>query len=231
MSDAATGSPAASEKEVAGAATTDGQSGEAAAQLLRTYHRLIAQARFDDAWALWDQEGQASGMSRQAFAASFAKYRTYNAVVGAPGRIDAGAGQRYVTIPVTVTGASRDGGTFELSGPMVLHRTGPIDGATPEQRRWRIYQSDLKPQPYSPGAADQVATRFVCDEGTTFRARFDNRANNVLLSLPNGRIRLAGQPVASGMHYAGKGYDLRGKGRTVTLSRSGHTDVQCQEAK
>ncbi|OWK28831.1 membrane-bound lysozyme-inhibitor of c-type lysozyme [Sphingomonas dokdonensis] len=228
---APTGSPPTTENGAGEPAAKESEGAEAAAQVLRTYHRLIAQRRFDDAWALWDRSGQASGMSRNSFAASFAKYRTYTASVGQPGRIEAGAGQRYVTIPVTVTGTLRGGDPFGLTGSMVLHRAGPIDGATAEQRSWRIYQSDLQPK-LSPGsAADQITTRFACDDNTTFRARFDNRANDVVLDLPNGRVRLAGQPVASGMHYAGAGYDLRGKGRTVTLTRRGTADVQCREAK
>lgn len=51
------------------------------------------------------------------------------------------------------------------------------------------------------------------------------------LYLPDGRVRLAGQPVVSGMHYANADYDLRGKGRMVTFSRRGKADVQCREAK
>lgn len=228
---APTGSPPTRENGTGDAAATDGEGAEVAAQVLRTYHRLIAQGRFDDAWALWDRAGQASGMSRKAFAASFAKYRTYTASVGRPGRIEAGAGQRYVTVPVNVTGTLRNGDPFGLAGSMVLHRAGPIDGATAEQRSWRIYQSDLKPKPTPGSAADQITTRFACDDNTTFRARFNNRANDVVLDLPTGRVRLAGQPVASGMHYASADYDLRGKGRMATFSGRGKADVQCREAK
>lgn len=169
------GSPPTSENGTGEAAATDGEGAEAAAQVLRAYHRLIAQGRFDDAWALWDRAGQASGLSRKAFADSFAKYRTYTASVGQPGRIEAGAGQRYVTVPVNVKGTLRDGDPFELAGSMVLHRAGPIDGATAEQRSWRIYQSDLKPlrpavqRIRSPRASPAMTTRPFARASTIAR--------------------------------------------------------------
>ena len=120
---------------------------DAAAQVLRDYFAAIRARRYGDAWRLWGDNGQASGMSQAAFAQSFAKYADYNATIGTPGRIDAGAGQRYVQIPVRVTGKLNDGTPVVLAGPVTLHRTGDIDGATAEQRAWRISDSGLKPRP------------------------------------------------------------------------------------
>jgi hypothetical protein len=127
---------------------------EAAAQVLRDYYALIARKQFREAWDLWDREGQASGMAPDAFAASFNKYRNFTAQLGSPGRIDAGAGQRYITIPVTVSGTLRDGAPFAMEGPVTLHRAADIDGATAAQRRWRIYESGLKPRPPAPTPGD-----------------------------------------------------------------------------
>lgn len=120
---------------------------DAAVQVLRDYFAAIGERRYGDAWRLWGNGGQASGMSQAAFAQSFAKYADYRAVVGAPGRIDAGAGQRYIQIPVRVTGKLRDGTPVAMTGPVTLHRSGDIDGATAEQRAWRISDSGLKPRP------------------------------------------------------------------------------------
>ncbi|MDJ0278862.1 hypothetical protein QLH51_18885 [Sphingomonas sp. 2R-10] len=122
---------------------------DVAAQVLRDYFAAIADRRYADAWKLWGGQGQASGMTQAAFAASFARYADYRAAIGAPGRIDTGAGQRYVQIPVRVTGKLRDGTPVSLAGPVTLHRTGDIDGATAEQRAWRISDSGLKPRPAS----------------------------------------------------------------------------------
>lgn len=122
---------------------------DAAAQVLRDYFAAIGDRRYGDAWQLWGGQGQASGMSQAAFAQSFAKYNDYRATIGTPGRIDAGAGQRYIQIPVRVTGKLRDGTPVSMTGPVTLHRTGDIDGATAEQRAWRISDSGLKPRPAS----------------------------------------------------------------------------------
>lgn len=95
---------------------------------------------------MWDDGGAASGMTRRQFVDSFAKYATYRGDVGKPGRIDAGAGQRYLELPARVRGTLAEGGKpFELRGTLTLHRTGDIDGATEAQRRWHIRGAALKP--------------------------------------------------------------------------------------
>ncbi len=128
------------------AATAEPGAAEAVG-VLRDYFAAIGDRRYDDAWRLWQGSGQASGMSQAAFAKSFARYAEYRATIGTPGRIDAGAGQRYIQIPVRVTGKLTDGTPVSMTGPVTLHRTGDIDGATAEQRAWRISDSGLKPRP------------------------------------------------------------------------------------
>ncbi|MFX7922530.1 hypothetical protein ABTK16_19490, partial [Acinetobacter baumannii] len=64
---------------------------------------------------------------------------------GHPGDIDAGAGQRFITVPVQPY--ARDKATHQpryFIGSVTLHRT-DVDGATPEQKQWRIRSIDLKP--------------------------------------------------------------------------------------
>lgn len=117
-------------------------SAQGAAQVVQSYYALIEQGRYDRAYALW--EPQSAGTSK-AFADGFAKYAEYHAEIGAPGRIDAGAGQRYVTVPVQAYGRLKSGEPFHLRGDVTLHRAGDIDGATAEQRSWRIRSVDLKP--------------------------------------------------------------------------------------
>lgn len=212
---------------------TPAQAGEPsarqAADVLRSYHALIAQRRYRAAWQLWARDGAASGMSADAFAASFAGYRDWHADVGTPGRIDAGAGQRYITIPVKVTGTMRNGKPFTLQGPTVLHRAGDIDGATAEQRSWHIYESGLKSQPSSsPRIPGKVLARYRCADGLVFRVTFDNLRDAAVLALPSGAVRLAGQRPASGIWYAGQGYELRGKGKNVTLSRPDAPPLTCR---
>ncbi|TPG47014.1 hypothetical protein [Sphingomonas glacialis] len=119
-------------------------SAQGAANVVQTYYALLGERKYDAAFALRDP----SAGDAAAFAAGFAAYSEYHANVGAPGPIDAGAGQRYVTVPVQTYARLKRGGTpvYEI-GSVTLHRTGDIDGATATQRTWRIRSISLKPAP------------------------------------------------------------------------------------
>src|SRR3546814_18794028 len=87
-------------------------------------------------------------MNADACAAAFGKYKDYHANIGAPGRVDAGAGQRYVEVPVQVYGTLEDGEQpFNRRGSVTLHRTAEIPGATAEDKSWHIVKSDVAPRP------------------------------------------------------------------------------------
>ena len=117
-------------------------------EVVRRYTEALAAGRYDEAWALWDEQGKASGMTRAAFAARFARYATFHATVGTPFDADAGAGQRYVTVPVTVTGTLTSGAPFRLEGPVVLHKAADgIEADDPHAHAWRIRNSEINPQP------------------------------------------------------------------------------------
>lgn len=118
-------------------------SAQGAANVVQTYYALIEEGKYAQAYKLW--EAGAAGMSADAFAASFANYGEIHANIGAPGDIDAGAGQRYVTVPVQLYGRLKEGGKpFNLRGSVTLHRT-EVDGATSGQKTWHIRSADLKP--------------------------------------------------------------------------------------
>ncbi len=139
---AAAPSPAASTTPVAGVDDVS------PAGVVRRYTNALAARRYDEAWALWDDGGAASGMTREAFAASFERYATYRATVGTPFDADAGAGQRYITVPVVVTGSLKSGGPFRLEGPVVLHKAADgIESDDPHAHDWRIRSSEMKPRP------------------------------------------------------------------------------------
>ena len=136
---AAAPSPAASTTPVAGVDDVS------PAGVVRRYTDALAARRYDEAWALWDDGGAASGMTREAFAASFERYATYRATVGTPFDADAGAGQRYITVPVVVTGSLKSGGPFRLEGPVVLHKAADgIESDDPHAHDWRIRSSEMK---------------------------------------------------------------------------------------
>lgn len=123
-------------------------SAQGAANVVQTYYALLEQGKYRQAWALWDDGGRASGMTAAAFATSFAGYSEYHANIGAPGKVDAGAGQRYVTVPVQVYGRLKRGATpVYMLGSVTLHRAADIDGATAAQKSWHIRSADIKPRP------------------------------------------------------------------------------------
>ncbi len=190
------------------------------------YFNAISAGRYDRAYALW--EPGAAGMDAKAFAASFAKYRSYEADIGVPGRVDAGAGQRYVEVPVRVTATMlEDGEEVTMIGPVTLHRTAAIDGATAAQLSWRIRETALKPRPAVPAAVDPTAS-YSCDDGPDFTASFDNDADTATITLIDEEaVVLASQRPASGIWYAGDGWELRGKDGDATLTRPGQPPVSC----
>lgn len=118
-------------------------SAQGAANVVQTYYALIEEGKYARAFALRDPGGQPANAA--AFAASFAHYSEYHANVGAPGAVDAGAGQRYVTVPVQVFARLERGGepVYQI-GSVTLHRSGDVDGATAVQRSWHIREIDLK---------------------------------------------------------------------------------------
>ena len=124
----------------------DPASPAAAAELVRRYHALIGAGDYAAAYRLWQGEGAAAQMSAADFAASFAKYASYSAEIGTPGRLDPGAGNVYVEVPVRITGQLRSGGAFRMEGPMRLHRVNDVPGATPAQRNWQIVASGIRPR-------------------------------------------------------------------------------------
>ena len=111
--------------------------------LLRDYYAAINAQDYARAYALWSDGGRASGQTGDQFRQGFAATRGVSVVVGAPGREDAGAGQRYVEVPVSLRATQADGSVRRFAGTYVLHRT-VVDGATPEQRSWRIRSADLR---------------------------------------------------------------------------------------
>lgn len=224
-------------------------SAQGAANVVQTYFALIEAGKYHQAWALWADDGKASGMSADAFAGSFAKYAEYHANIGAPGRIDAGAGQRYVTVPVQAYGRLEDGGRpFNLRGDITLHRTADIDGATAADKTWHITASNLKPrpadtdgnagspppplEPIDSGPGDDVpataSADYRCADGTAFHIAFDNRANTGTVSIAGKQlVVLEAQRAGSGIWYAARGYTLRGKGNEADFTAPGKPATHC----
>ena len=122
-------------------------SAQGAANVVQIYYALLGEHRYDDAWKLWTQNGQGSGMSAEAFGASFAQYESYNANIGAPGPIEGAAGSLFVSVPVVIYGRRTSGEEVHELGEATLRRVNDVPGSTPEQRQWHLFRIDTKPSP------------------------------------------------------------------------------------
>lgn len=111
--------------------------------MVRSYYRAINARHFDEAYRLWSRDGAASDKSLAAFRDGFAQTATVELELGTPGRIEGAAGSRYVEIPVRITAIATDGGRREFNGHYTLRRS-EVDGATDEQRAWRIHSAHLR---------------------------------------------------------------------------------------
>jgi hypothetical protein len=116
---------------------------EDAVALVRDYYAAINGGDFGRAHALWADSGNASGQSQQQFANGFTDTTGVSVQIKEPGRIDAAAGSRYIEVPVAIDAKQRDGSVRQYVGAYVLRRA-VVDGASPEQRQWRIASADLR---------------------------------------------------------------------------------------
>ena len=112
--------------------------------VVRGYYAALGSGDFARARSLWSEGGAASGNSAQDLAARYADTTALAVDAGAPGRVDAAAGSRYIKVPVTVTRTLADGSLERSTGIVALRRS-VVDGATPEQRAWRIAWAELHP--------------------------------------------------------------------------------------
>lgn len=134
--------PGGAPADTAGAPSAEPTAADAAA-VIRDYYSSIDSRSYARAYALWSNGGQASSQTPQQFADGFAGTAHVSVEVGTPGNEDAGAGQRYIQVPVAITATQTDGSVRRYDGTYTLHRT-VVDGATAEQRAWRIHSADLR---------------------------------------------------------------------------------------
>jgi len=124
-------------------AMPDEPTSEDAIAVVRDYYAAINNGSFGRAYALWSDGGRATGQSPQQFADGFANTTGVSVEIMEPGRIDAAAGSRFVEVPLAITATHRDGSQRKYVGAYVLRRA-VVDGATAEQRAWRITSADIR---------------------------------------------------------------------------------------
>ena len=69
--------------------------------------------------------------------------------------------------------------------------------------------------------------RFVCDRGQSIQLTF--AADRAELVTVAGSVQIRQQPAGSGIHYAGGGHDLRGKGPKLTWTDPNGTALNCRD--
>jgi hypothetical protein len=114
-----------------------------AVEVVSQYYAALQEHDFGSAYALWGDGGRASGQTPDQFAAGFATTADIVATVDAPVRMEGAVGSRYVEVPVAVEATGADGRVRRYVGAYVLRRS-VVDGATEEQRAWRIASADLR---------------------------------------------------------------------------------------
>lgn len=116
---------------------------EDALAVVRDYYDSINSRSYARAYSLWSDNGRSSGQSPQQFADGFADTASVAVEVQAPGRVDAAAGSRYIEVPVALSATQNDGSVRKYVGAYTLRRA-VVDGASAEQRAWRIGTADLR---------------------------------------------------------------------------------------
>ena len=114
-----------------------------AAAVIQRYYAAIDAGDYARAYRLWSDGGRASGQSLASFASGFDDTTSVGVDIGAPGRVEAAAGSRYIEVPVTVRAVHADRSEHRFEGTYTLRRA-VVDGATPEQRQWRIASARLR---------------------------------------------------------------------------------------
>jgi hypothetical protein len=114
-----------------------------AAGVLRSYYAAIDAGDFDRAYALWADHGRSSGQSEAQFEAGFDDTSDVSVQTGTPGRIEGAAGSRYIIVPASIRAVRDDGSVHRYEGTYTLRRA-VVDGASAEQRAWRIDSADLR---------------------------------------------------------------------------------------
>ncbi|MFC3550166.1 hypothetical protein ACFOLC_03975 [Lysobacter cavernae] len=140
---AATGDTPPAETQGDAPSVTDEPTPQDAVAVVREYYAAINRRDYARAYALWSDGGRASGQSPQQFAGGFVDTAGVSVEIMAPGAVDAGAGSRFIEVPVALTATQGDGSPRKYVGAYTLRRA-VVDGASAEQRAWRIGTADIR---------------------------------------------------------------------------------------
>lgn len=141
---AAPSPPPATEAAPAIAVETSGPATPAAArQVVVDYYAAIDAGDHAKAYALWSDDGAASGQTFEHFSGGYANTKSVRAAVGEPTDEEGAAGSRYIQVPVELSAFQRDGSERRYRGRFTL-RAVVADGASQEQKRWHLASAEMQ---------------------------------------------------------------------------------------
>ena len=108
-------------------------------EVLLSWAKAVSLKDWPTAYGYWGDSGAKSGLTLDQFVSAWSKLQAPDLEIG-QGKQEGAAGSSYYTVPVTIV----DGGR-RIPGEVVLRRVNDVDGATPEQLRWHIESTTLKP--------------------------------------------------------------------------------------
>lgn len=114
---------------------------EDAVEVVRRYIADLDAHGYAEAYAAW--EPGRNPLTYAQFVAGYAHTVSVAVDIGTPGRIDAGAGQRFIEVPVVIHATLDDGTHQTFEGILTLHHTANIPGSTLEQRHWHLYAAAI----------------------------------------------------------------------------------------
>ena len=125
----------------------DAEGLRAAIDVVHEYYDAINAGDYRKAYELWSGKGEASKQTFEEFRDGYANTESVELdTSGEPGDLEGAAGSQYVKIPVRLRAKTKDGKLQHFWGEYTLRRS-MVDGATAEQRMWRIYSAQFKELP------------------------------------------------------------------------------------
>lgn len=122
----------------------DPQGVQAAIDVVHEYYAAINARNYRKAYELWSGKGEASKQTFEDFRDGFANTAEVEIdTSGEPGTPEGAAGSQYIKIPLLIKARTKDGKTQNFWGEYTMRRS-MVDGATADQRAWRIYSAEVR---------------------------------------------------------------------------------------
>lgn len=173
----------AKNNELLAQASTTTSNVEQATVQLQNYYQAINARNYEQAYADWYNQGQASGQSLAEFSQGYANTNSVMVEVTGVARIEGAAGSSYATLPVTITATATSGQTQRFGGTYVLRKVNDEVRTPVADRGWRIYSADITQ------LSDSSPTPPVSSSGASnMLSRYDGANTPLLQTGSRGQV-------------------------------------------